>query len=824
MNKNILISLLTAAILSGCGSDSTPSAVEQEAIVNSAPQAISDLALVQNNIITTIDVLANDTDKDNDELTISSIIKQPQSGTVKIVDNKIIYTPESDVATTDTITYEIDDGKLTAEGNIEVTVNHTMTVSGLITDSPIANALVSITIGNEIFETEADADGNYTLPIIINDMSAMIVINAKGNKVNGQENVELIAVVGNISNLLALIDDKRQLTNNKNNKTNVTHVSTATYLLVKDRSENGDVSTEEEFNKLVGGITTEELTETAGFIKLLVDNTSFIIPEGKTVLSLFETKDIEGKVLTTSAVIDAYLVISGFSDENGEPTKAFEDALELAIEATVSDPNVLEKFSIDDIAGKVMIGLSGAREGWNQPSGTGLNFATNGTGKSYTSVSQMYGSAIESNFTWSIIEGHLNVVYLDGFKEKTIYSDFPYENLVTEHGFTQPLVDELVTAYNAGLIDQFLTLEATFGNSNEIFILLANTSTNYLVNLSGESFTELSLPEGVDWVDSTPRTREFFSQSQLLVHTPKSKFVDKTLDDLEGEWVLSLEASVLDYFTLESMTEVVSDLVTIKGKVAETQFANQQFSVSLSQGVLVLANDGVTYKFTPFKSESKGYLTKVEKWLDNELKFVFATQIAKFDDSYNALTENLVTQLPTFQAAFLYGGLEENWEGNKFKLENIWGYQFEADGTLNRGVYGLPQNDSWNYYDIDYFNLGDNRWTWGNTDRQVNMYQTLQGLHRHRTWEVISVDDKGRALIFEYSIRGSDRDRDGDVEEDEIGQFIRPRINIIMLEDLSRWEDVWKNTIDLGLFSPNDNGGKSLSVEAVRKQRDVSTH
>ena len=109
MNKNITISLLTAAILSGCGSDSTV-VEELTSIINSAPQAIADKALVQNNEKMTIDVLANDTDKDSDQLTISAIISQPKSGTVEIIDNKIVYTPQTDVATTETITYEVSDG------------------------------------------------------------------------------------------------------------------------------------------------------------------------------------------------------------------------------------------------------------------------------------------------------------------------------------------------------------------------------------------------------------------------------------------------------------------------------------------------------------------------------------------------------------------------------------------------------------------------------------------------------------------------------------------------------------------------------------------
>lgn len=822
MNKKNFILLLTAAILSGCGSDSTPSVVEQEAIVNSAPQATSDLAIVQNNVKTTIDVLANDTDKDNDQLTILSIINQPKSGTVKIVDNKIIYTPELDVATTETITYEVSDGELTAEGNVEVTVNHTMTLSGVITDSPIANALVSITIGDEVFEAEADAVGNYTLPITINDMSALIFVNAKGNPANGQENVELIAVVGKSSSLLALIDGERQLTNDENNKTNVTHVSTAMYLLVKDRSENGDITTENEFNKLVGEITTKELIETAGFIKLLVDNADFKIPEGKTVLSVLEAETVEEEEFTTKDAIEAYLVANKLVDEKGEPTKTYEYALEVAVEATISDPNVVEKFNIDNIANKVMIDLYGAKDSWNERLGTGFNFSADGTGKNYSYQNKNIGMAGERNFTWTIVEGSLNIVYLDGFKESTIYISFPYERLVIEYGVAQSVVDELVTAYNSDLVNEHLELKMIEGDSTEHSVLLASTSSSYQVNVTGESFTELTLPDDVKWIDATPRTTKIFSRNQILVHSPKSAFMDKTIDDLEGDWVLNFDATVTDSSSLEEVTEVMGDVVTIKDEIATLKLANQQFTASLIEGVLVLTNKNITYKFTPFSSEGMGHLAKIEKWLDNELEFVLARQIAPFDDSYSVLTENLVTELPKVHLAFFNGSNEDDWDGDKLKFLDIFGYQFLANGKLNKGIYGVDGKYTGDELDVDYFFLGNDQWTWHSKGRQVNLDMDDNMRERHRTWEVISVDDKGRALIFEHSIRGSDRDRDGDVEEDEIGQFIRPRINTIMLDDLSRWEKEWKNTVDLGLFTPSIKGGKNLPIKVMGKKREIA--
>jgi len=696
-----------------------------------------------------------------------------------------------------------------------------MTLSGLITDSPIANALVSITIGDEVFEAEADAEGNYTLSITINDMSALIFVNAKGNPANGQENVELIAVVGKTSNLLASIDDERQLTNDENNKTNVTHVSTATYLLVKDRSENGDIATEDEFNKLVGEITTEELIETAGFIKLLVDNADFKIPEGKTVLSILEAETVEGEEFTTKDAIEAYLVASKLVDEKGEPTKTFEDALEVAVEATISDPNVVEQFSTDNIAGKVMIDLYGAKDGWNEHLGTGFNFSADGTGKNYSFQNKNIAMAGERNFTWTIVEGSLNVVYLDGFNESTIHISFPYEHLVVEYGVAQSVVDELVTAYNADLVNEHLELKMIEGDSTERSVLLASTPSSYQVNVTGESFIELTLPDDVQWINATPRTTKSFSRNQILVHTPNSAFMGKTIDDLEGDWVLNFDATVTDYISLEKVTEVMSDVVTIKDAVAVVKLANQEFTASLIEGVLVLTNKNITYKFTPFSSEGKGHLAKIEKWLDNELEFVLARQIAKFDGSHIALTENLVTELPKVQLAFLNGSLKDTWDGDKLNFLDIWGYLFLADGTLHRGITGIDGKDSWDEFDVDHFSLGNDQWTWDTKGRQVNLDMVDNTRERHRTWEVISVDEQGRALVFEHSIYGRDLDRDGDIEENETGQFIRPRINTIMLDDLSRWENEWQTTVDLGLFTPTVKGVKTLPAKVIGKQREI---
>ncbi|WP_299809166.1 Ig-like domain-containing protein [uncultured Shewanella sp.] len=802
MKNRFSLTLLATAILAGCGG-SDSSSDTSEPIVNRAPQAAADSLLVQNNEATSFDVLANDSDNDGDALTITSITSQPESGSVEIVDNQILYTPESNVATTDSFTYEISDGEFTASAEVAVTVNHTLTISGLVTDSPIANALVSIAIGDDLFEVEADSNGNYSLPITINDMSALVLINAKGSADQNQENVELITVAGQTSTLLTKAGEERQLTNEENNLTNVTHVSTANYLLAEDRAESGEITSEQQFNQLASEVSPEELVQTSAFIKLLVDNANFDIPEGETVLSLLDAEVSEGSGVDTSAAIQAYLVANNHVDANGEVTEAYSAALEEAIEQTVTDANVIEQFRVDDIVNKTMLSLYGAKQGWNQHSGRGMNFNADGSGELYKN----FGSHDDSDavdFTWSVVDGKLDVEYQNYSSKVYWMIAYPYDELVTNYGFSQTLVDEVVAAADAGLIpDAVFELES--GTARTRTTLIGSTPSSYQAVVTNEEYTKLILPTSVTtWTNPTPRVTSEYYYNQTLIHTPESAFDGKTLADIAGDWVLNLDVTVQSH-NLEGFTALMADFVTISGSSATARNAKQQFTASLTDGVLSLTNGNVVYKFTPVKTEGKGHLAQVEKWVDNKLELVLARQIAKFDSSYEQYIEDLVTELPKAQMAYINGSIQQQWDGDKLKLEHLWGYVFNADGTLNRGVAGITPEYDWGDLGngIGYFHLGDDSWTWNTSGRNVNLYQSSDWAERQRTWEVISVDDQGRALVLEHSVYGWDIDNNGVIEDDEFGQFLYPRINVIKVTDLSDWQAEWQNTIDLGLLSVN---------------------
>ena len=91
--------------------------------VNDMPQANSDSATTDQDTAVVISALANDTDAENDTLSITSTT-DPSHGSVSISeDNQILYTPEADYTGTDSFDYTISDGN---GGTDTATVNVTI--------------------------------------------------------------------------------------------------------------------------------------------------------------------------------------------------------------------------------------------------------------------------------------------------------------------------------------------------------------------------------------------------------------------------------------------------------------------------------------------------------------------------------------------------------------------------------------------------------------------------------------------------------------------------------------------------------------------------
>ncbi|WP_172580604.1 tandem-95 repeat protein [Vibrio harveyi] len=120
--------------------------------VNDAPVAVNDTVSTDEDTAVTIDVLANDSDPENDQLTITNASVPAEQGTVAIVDGKLVFTPAENFNGDTTISYTISDGQLTDDATVAVTVNP-------VNDAPVA---VNDTVAT-------DEDTAVTIDVLAND-------------------------------------------------------------------------------------------------------------------------------------------------------------------------------------------------------------------------------------------------------------------------------------------------------------------------------------------------------------------------------------------------------------------------------------------------------------------------------------------------------------------------------------------------------------------------------------------------------------------------------------------------------------------------------
>ena len=118
---------------------STSVDVTQAGTTNSSPVAVNDSATTQTDTPVKIFVLANDTDADNDSLTVAAVVQAPAQGTAVVDTGRqtITYTPPTtDWTGVTTFTYRVTDGRLTAVATVTVAVLGVQVTNR----PPIANA------------------------------------------------------------------------------------------------------------------------------------------------------------------------------------------------------------------------------------------------------------------------------------------------------------------------------------------------------------------------------------------------------------------------------------------------------------------------------------------------------------------------------------------------------------------------------------------------------------------------------------------------------------------------------------------------------------
>jgi hypothetical protein len=226
---------------------------------NDAPIANTDNVTTLEDVAITIDALGNDTDSDGDALTITQA-DNGSNGTVNIVNNKLVYTPNNDFYGNDTFTYTITDGNgETSSASVNVNVLP-------INDAPIANP--------------DNATTNEDTPVVID-------VIANDTDIDGL-NIELQSVNHGANGTVTIVGGKAVYTPNAN----FVGTDTFTYAVTDNN----------------GGLATGTVTVTVNPINdapVAVDDSATTDEDTPVTIDvLANDTDVDGDTLTVESVTD----------------------------------------------------------------------------------------------------------------------------------------------------------------------------------------------------------------------------------------------------------------------------------------------------------------------------------------------------------------------------------------------------------------------------------------------------------------------------------------------------------------------------------------
>ncbi len=146
-------------------------------------------------------------------------------------------------------------------------------LTGVVTDEPVPFATVSVTLNGVTYTTTADEFGNYSLPILTDNLNQLVRIDASAENPETGDPIEFVNLAGTFSRIV-----------DGNANGNVTNVTTASYVLALEANGGTEPTTAEELALAETAIDATELFELAALIKLIVDDPAYSLPEGETSL------------------------------------------------------------------------------------------------------------------------------------------------------------------------------------------------------------------------------------------------------------------------------------------------------------------------------------------------------------------------------------------------------------------------------------------------------------------------------------------------------------------------------------------------------------
>jgi hypothetical protein len=147
-----------------------------------------------------------------------------------------------------------------------------LTLTGKVTDEPIANAEVTATVGSQTFTATADADGAYSLEIEVAETSTGEFVTLSARGVGAQSFVEFKSLAGSFESLLSAAGTDDTLTSSENFSTQITNVSTAQAVFLEQANGGVPITTTAAMDAAALNVNAQDVLDLAAAIKLAVDD------------------------------------------------------------------------------------------------------------------------------------------------------------------------------------------------------------------------------------------------------------------------------------------------------------------------------------------------------------------------------------------------------------------------------------------------------------------------------------------------------------------------------------------------------------------------
>ncbi|GAB5382053.1 MAG: hypothetical protein Alis3KO_32950 [Aliiglaciecola sp.] len=786
--KHSISALALATTLFACGgggSDTeTPGPTPK---VNQAPTAVADSVTSINGSAITVDALSNDSDPEGDVLTVSDITVQPTNGVVTLTDNTIVYAPNAGFYGSDSFTYTITDGEFTSQAQVDIQNSLALTLSGVVTDSPLANANVKIRVNGLEFETTTNSIGEFQIDIPLDNTNGYIFIEANGT--GPQSGVSLFSYLGAISDVVESAKENGVVDESVIPNTRVTQLTTAEYLLAQNDNTEAHTENSPEFAALLKRDNASELLEVAAFIKLIVDNPAYSLETDQTLSDFFASS----QTLSPRKLIEQYFYADRFVNESGfQLLEVYEDINAALIESAAQR---VIPFDADALVGKTIAYANGDIQDGFLPSLVDLYAFESAESGTFFQADDFWGS-FEYPFTWQISDGKILISFdadsLQGNESFPNYTPFNVFRFGEEAVAKADEIDRTV-GFPAGQLyvrsvpgSQTLTIFST-GEDELVFRELIQKDILRLNDGEQDFFYEDLIPELV--TSKTIRTNVEF---------------DSSVAAMSGDWILHYNYEyVPDIFERaerisNQQVGLNADKVTLSASGEATgQLSDLMFSwATRENGEFSYTVGNTEYIVKPFFADENGFLAMFESYENGEKTKTFVKKLYRTDPIDSFELSSMTTEYPNAYVSLVSAGFKDSFEDGLLRSDLVFSYQFnQDDGVKALSPFYDPIDELRN---TEYFGLNFDGRAQADTSGDLRIIRDSGYSYQERGWRIFKVvGDRVWFIRTRVNLSGNGESETNDFARGFI--LVQPRISSAMKVDLSRYGEIWDRTLELGI-------------------------